>query len=88
MDQVVNRISLKLEANCLKWIKSKINWKKVRKSLRQLRDILLKTIEVFIIDMLTKILTNLDWGTNVGQVKRLRLVANHLIKELSSILVA
>ena len=56
--------------------------------MRQLRDMLLKTMKVSINDMLTKDLTNFDWGTNVGQVKRLRLVVNHVIKELILCLVA
>ena len=52
----------------------------LRKSLRQLKDFLLKTIQVFIIDMFTKDLTNLDQGTNIGQVKKLRLMLNQVIK--------
>ena len=52
----------------------------LRKSLRQLENLLIKTIQVFIIDVHTKDLTNLDLGTNLGQVKKLRLMLNQVIK--------
>ena len=38
------------------------------------KNLLIKTIQVFIIDVHSKDLTNLDLGSNVGQVKRLGLV--------------
>ena len=45
-----------------------------------MKNLLIKTIQVFIIDVHTKDLTNLDLGTNLGHVKKLRLMLNQVIK--------
>ena len=42
-----------------------------------------KTMEVVIVEMLNWELTNLDQGIKLGQVKRLRLVPNQVLKRLN-----
>ena len=46
---------------------------------------LLETIQVHTIEMLNWKWTNLDYGINLGQVTRLRLVTNEAMKHLSII---